>query len=106
MKLPTSTAEWLDAVKSRHNIPSDYALAKRLGVTHNAISNYRNGVSSMDPYIAAQLAKLLNLDPLKAIATAEMERSERAGNPDRKDFWEGLTWRRGSISPHLQPSLF
>ncbi|WP_255992048.1 hypothetical protein [Chitinolyticbacter albus] len=42
--------DYLDAAKAALGIESDYALAKRVGVSHGAISNYRAGFSKMDDY--------------------------------------------------------
>lgn len=38
-----TTVEFLDAVKARRDLPSDYAAAKVLGVTRAAVSRYRLG---------------------------------------------------------------
>ena len=79
-----TTSEFLDAVKERHSLQSDYALAKRLGVRHSTISHYRSGRSSMDPKTAVKIAELLALDPLEVIAAAEVE---RARDEKTKGFW-------------------
>lgn len=79
--------DWLDAVKKRHKLESDYALAKLLGVQQTNISRYRLGRGSMDVYTAARVAELLNEDALKVIATAE---AERARNDEQRTFWKRL----------------
>lgn len=82
-----TSADWIDQVKRRHGLDSDYAAAKLLGVSTSHISHYRNGRSTMDAYMAARVAELLDVEPLRVIASAE---AERARDPDRKDFWKRL----------------
>ena len=76
--------QFLNAVKSRHNIKSDYKLAQVLGLTHSAISNYRSGRSSFDSTTSAKIAELLSLPPLEVIAAIEME---RAKSDELRKFW-------------------
>jgi transcriptional regulator with XRE-family HTH domain len=86
-KTMKSTTEYLDEAKKRAGIESDYALAKRLGVTKAAISNYRQGISKMDDYTAAQIADLLEVDPLEVIAAANAEREK---DEKKKDYWRKI----------------
>lgn len=79
-----TTNEFLDAVKVRHGIESDYALAKLLGVRHTNISNYRTGRSTMSNQTAVKIAELLAMKPMEVIAAAEME---RAKNEKERGFW-------------------
>lgn len=82
-----TTNEFLDAVKVRHGLESDYALAKALGVGTSVIGNYRVGRSHLNNTMAAKVAELLALDPLEVIAAAEIERAERAKDEKAKGFW-------------------
>lgn len=82
-----TSCDWIDAVKRRHGLDSDYAVAKLLEVSTSHISHYRNGRSTMDPYMAARVAELLDLEPIQVIACAEAERARDAG---KKDFWKRL----------------
>ena len=41
------TVEYLDAIKAKLLLPSDYAIAKTLGVTYQSIQAYRSGRSAM-----------------------------------------------------------
>ncbi len=79
-----TTIQYLDAVKERHSIISDYALAKVLGVRQNTISNYRTGRSGMDTTTAAKVAELLAVNALEVIAATEIERAKRE---DVRKFW-------------------
>ena len=68
------TLEYCVALKRRLNITSDYELAKRLGVSKTTISNYTTGRRAFDVSIAARVAEMLELDPMKVIADMELER--------------------------------
>lgn len=80
-----NTLEFLDAVKKRYSLPSDYALAKRLGVAPQNISSYRSGRRIIDDDMALQVALELKVNPLAVIATAN---AERAKTPEQRALWE------------------
>jgi len=82
-----TTIEFLDAVKARHGITSDYALAKLLGFNHSAVSGYRNGRRFFDDDAALAVSTALNLHPLVVIAAAN---AERAKTDEQKARWTGL----------------
>ncbi|CAE6822245.1 helix-turn-helix domain-containing protein [Paraburkholderia nemoris] len=75
-----TTVEYLDAVKAKLDLPSDYAAAKALGVTRAAVSRYRNGIGTFDDLTAARVADVLGIEPIEVIAATNYERStdERA----------------------------
>ncbi|WP_269501328.1 helix-turn-helix domain-containing protein [Burkholderia sp. IMCC1007] len=80
-----TTAEWLDALKARLDLPSDYAAAKVLGVTRSAVSAYRNGRATFDDDVAFHVAEILEVNPLEVIVSS---RAERAKSEDQRDQWE------------------
>jgi transcriptional regulator with XRE-family HTH domain len=82
-----TTQEYLNAAKKALGIESDYALAKWLGVTKQAASNWRTGKNIIDDYTAAKIADALNLDPLEVIAVANME---RANEEERREYWRKI----------------
>jgi transcriptional regulator with XRE-family HTH domain len=82
-----TTVEWLDAVKRKFGLDSDYKLAKLLNVEPQNVSHYRAGRRYMDPYTAARVAELLKVDPLKVIAACE---SQRARDEEQRTFWKRL----------------
>ena len=96
----TTTTALLDRVKQVHKLPSDYALAKKLGVTHNAISNYRSGKSSPAPEVSAAIAELLGQPPLEILAMIECEREAGKENPRP---WVMDLWNR--YCPRLLPAI-
>ncbi|WP_027794549.1 helix-turn-helix domain-containing protein [Paraburkholderia acidipaludis] len=73
-----TTVEWLDAVKARLDLPSDYAAAKALNVTRGAVSKYRNQQSVFDEKTAIRVAEILGSDPLEVIASARVESAKDA----------------------------
>jgi transcriptional regulator with XRE-family HTH domain len=70
-----NTIEYLDAVRERLNLGSDYKLAKVLGVHQTTISNYRHGRSALADDVAVRVAELLQLDPARVLADMAAERS-------------------------------
>ena len=90
-----STVDFLDAVKSRHSLPSDYALAPFLGITKQEVSKLRNGKVYLGDSTALQVAKLLEIDPAEVIASAYFERAKR---PEEKAVWQSIMKRLGGAA--------
>lgn len=84
------TRQYLDELKRELGLPSDYALAKRLGIHQATMSNYRNGKRAFDATMCMRVAELLDIDPLRVIVDCE---AERAARPDVRKMWEGLARR-------------
>lgn len=74
-----SIQQLLDAVKARHNLRSDYALAKFLRVSKSTCSNWAAGVTSPDDMVALQIADELELDQAYTLALVHANR-HRYGN--------------------------
>ncbi len=73
----------LDAVKTKLNLPSDYALSDALGMSRQGVRVLReNGLSDAR---AVQIATILGLNPGKALAWVH---AERARDPLVKKIWE------------------
>jgi plasmid maintenance system antidote protein VapI len=86
-RLEMKTTEYLQAVKSRLGISSDYALAARLGITRSAVSKMQQGESVFSDDVALTVAELLDVEPMAVIAAAN---AERAKTPEAKARWTGL----------------
>ena len=54
-------AEWIDRVKKTRGITSDYAAAKALGITPQAISKYRSRNSTLDEDASIAVATALGI---------------------------------------------
>lgn len=71
---------WIDHVKAKKGLQSDYAAAKMLGLSRNAISNYRSGLrTTLDEETAAKVANALGMNPAGIIID---QLAERAKSPD------------------------
>lgn len=84
--------DYIDAIKARHNLPSDYAAAKALGVTRSAVSKYRSGADSFADHVALRAASLLEIDPGEILIDCQME---RAPDPATRAAWGALLARLG-----------
>lgn len=82
-----NTIEYLQAVKTRLHITSDYALAARLGVTRSAISKLQQGKGIFGDDMALTVAQILDINPLVVIACAN---AERAKTPEQRARWSGV----------------
>lgn len=83
-------SEYLDAVKARLSVTSDYELAKRLGVGNGRIVQMRTGDRPIPVDIAFKIAITLEIDPATVVADLE---SQREKNPQRREFWAGFISR-------------
>jgi hypothetical protein len=80
-----TTIDYLNAVKNRLDLPSDYAIAKALHVTRAAVSSYRVGRTSFDNLTALRVAEILDIQPFEVIAAANVE---RARDGETRSLWE------------------
>lgn len=96
-----TTVEYLDALKEKLNLPSDYAAAKALGVTRAAVSRYRTGVGSFDDEVCFTVAEILGVNPLEVIVAARAERSTKTGGREKWERnWENFSRNfRSLVSP-------
>ncbi len=77
--------ELFDELKEKLELSSDYALAKKLGVSVQGISSARKRNTKPDPYTVFRAAELLKRDPVQMLAEAQLE-GERS--EEKKRFWE------------------
>lgn len=96
-----NTKEYLEAVKTKTGIDSDYKLAKLLNLTKQAISKYQLGNRVMDDYTAAKIAEVLEIPAIRVIADANAEREK---DEKKRNYWEELA--RQSHAVALVMSLF
>ncbi len=82
------TTEYLDEVKRELTLPSDYALAKKLGVVTSSIIAYRNGRSAMGIEICLKVGEILRIDGHTIYADGQLE---RAKTPDVRQFWHAVS---------------
>ncbi len=82
------TTEYLDAVKRERDLPSDYALAKALGITREAVSALRKGKSCMGIETCMKVADILGIDEHVVYSHAQIERSK---TPELLMFWTSVS---------------
>jgi len=90
------TPELLDAARQHAGIPSDYALAARLGVTRATVSGWRNQRSFPDSTHALALADLAGLDWPAVFAALELHRAEMAHLDVNVAAWRSILKRLGT----------
>jgi hypothetical protein len=81
------TLELVDKLKAVYGLPSDYAVAKKLGIKPSCISRYRNHGGTFDDSIAFEVAELLEIKPMCVIASMHAERAERTHDKNAFSFW-------------------
>jgi len=86
-------SKYLDQLKAKIGVESDYALAKSLDVRPGHMPELRNGIRALSPYLCTKIAIGLGLDPTSVIADIEEQREK---NAKRKEFWRSL--RRNSAT--------
>jgi len=94
------TVEYLDAVKARLELPSDYQLAKVLGVTTQSITQYRSGRSALGIETAMKAGEILRVDGHKIYADGQIE---RAKNSAQSDFWREISEKFSASFKALLP---
>ena len=87
---PSRTVEYLDELKRRYGISSDYKLAKLIGITYQAVSQYRNKGTTLRDDVALKVAELLELPPGKVLADMQ---AERAKDARVRDAWRQIAAR-------------
>jgi predicted transcriptional regulator len=104
-----TSLDYLDEMKAKQGLPSDYAAANVLGVSRAAVSAYRVGRNQFDNLTAAKVAELLGIDAMEVIAAVNYERAkdehtralwlslwEKSGGKYREEIERVRGWRIGS----------
>lgn len=82
--------ELLARVRAAQGIPSNYALAARLGVPIKTVQRWNTGSNTPDDATSARLAQLAGLDPDEVVAGMQ---AERANDPTERARWERIAAR-------------
>lgn len=90
-----TTIQLLDSVKIKHGLASDYALAKKLGVSQPAVTKYRVHGQTMDDRACLKVAELLEIDAATVLACVH---AERAKTEAEKTAWKLIYERLGGIA--------
>lgn len=92
------TAELLDQARQVAGLPSDYAIAKLVGVSSQVVSDWRHGRKYPAAFALFKLALLARRDPAEVTAELETERAERAGDMDQAGAWRELMRKLGGVA--------
>lgn len=85
-----STLDLIELAKHKQGDVTDYRLSKLLGLKPQQISGYRNrGIGPSNP-TAMRLGELAGIDPLKAVALVNLDRSTA---PEDREVWEMMLSR-------------
>jgi hypothetical protein len=79
-----SIADLLERAKAKANIESDYRLAKVIGITHGAMTHYRQGRTLPNESVIEQLCALSGDDA--GVIAAQIQ-AERSKTPQAKNMW-------------------
>ena len=79
--------EYLEAIKAKHQIKSDNALAEYLGIHRQMVSNYKKDRHYFDNKTAVIIAEELGIDPMRVIQDMEVQ---RAKDEKTREFWINL----------------
>lgn len=74
---------YLEAIKERYALASDYALAKRLGIAQPDANLIRRGLKIPRPEICMKIAKLLDKNPVELLLIAQKEKAPSSA----KQYW-------------------
>lgn len=88
-------AELLDTVRDRSGLPSDMALAARLGIQRQTLHQARKGLAGLSDERIAQLCDLGKLDGPMWVAKIH---AERATSPVERKLWRSLIDRMSAAA--------
>lgn len=89
------SAQYLDQVKAKLGLHADKELAEYFQVTKAAISQYKSGTRIMENEMCLAVALALEIDPLRVIMAADIDRAERSG---QKSLWAVFSQRMGAVA--------
>lgn len=84
------TKELLLQCQVKLKAPTEYKLAKGLGLPTQRVYDYMSGKRTPNAYAAVKIAECLGLDPLALIAEFE---EMTAKNPEERSFWADFRLR-------------
>lgn len=72
------TRTYVDRVKQKLQIESDYSLAKHLRVSKSTVSNYQKGLTAFSDQVCERVAEILEENPAMVVALVELDRHSTA----------------------------
>lgn len=74
---------YLEALKERYRLSSDYALAKKLGIAQPEANLIRRGIKIPKPELCIKIAKLLDRNPVELLLVAQRDKAPAKA----KEYW-------------------
>lgn len=93
----------LDQARVGTNLPSDNALAQRMGVTRAVVSNWRQARNPIPDERIAQLCAMAKLD---GPAWTARIHAERAASPAERAMWKSMLDRLSAVAAVLALVVF
>lgn len=90
-----TTADFLDALRVKLDLPSDGRLAAFLGIHRQYLSRYRRNVITFDDEMAMKVADLLDTDPAYVVACMH---AQRAKTVKEQKLWERIATLSAGIT--------
>jgi predicted transcriptional regulator len=90
-----TTADFLDALRIKLNLPSDGQLADHLGMHRQHMSRYRTMSGTFDDERAIQIADILEVDPVFVVACMHAQRAKRE---EEKAVWSRVAAMVSGVS--------
>lgn len=99
----TTAAEYIDRIKDKTGLVSDYQVSQLLNITRSAVSRYRRNDGHFEADTALKVAITLDIDPLLVILDSAIF---RAKTPKQKQFYfdalkEHLNNKKLSLSSYF-----
>jgi hypothetical protein len=76
-------AEYVEALKRRYHLASDYALAAKLGIAQPEANLLRRGLKIPKPELCIKIAKLLGKNPVELLLIAQKDKAPAQA----KEYW-------------------
>ncbi|RMH03632.1 MAG: XRE family transcriptional regulator [Nitrospirae bacterium] len=77
------SAAYLQQIKDRYRLTSDYALARQLGITQPEANLIRRGRKVPNPEVCIRMAKLLDRNPVELLLVAQKDKAPAKA----KEYW-------------------
>lgn len=74
---------YLEAIRERFNLSSDYTLAKKLGIAQPEANLMRRGLKIPKPELCIKIAKLLDKNPVELLLIAQKDKAPSSA----KEYW-------------------
>lgn len=78
------SAAYLEAVKRRYHLSSDYALAAKLGIAQPEANLLRRGLKVPKPELCIKIARLLDKNPVELLLIAQKDKAPAPA----KEYWK------------------